>query len=81
MLTKAKTTGRTLERVRIVKRKQKRQKRRVLEAVPADWARWDQACEVEGLNWSEFTRRALEERTARVFATVKPVRRLAGVRK
>jgi len=81
MLTKAKTTGRTLERVRIVKRKQKRQKRRVLEAVPGDWDRWDQACAVEGLNWSEFTRRALEERSARVLSNVKPLRRVAGARK
>jgi hypothetical protein len=81
MLRKAKTKGPTLERVRIVKRRQKRQQRRVLESVAGDWVRWDQACAVEGLNWSEFTRRALEARAALVLATVKPVRRPAGVRK
>ena len=42
-----------------MKRVQKRNPRRLLEAVPEDWARWDAAARLAGLNWSEFTRRAL----------------------
>lgn len=59
MLTRAKTTG-PGKRVRFLRRKQKRNPRRLLEALPADWERWDRAAQAAGgLNWSEFTRRAL----------------------
>ncbi len=40
-------------------RQQKRNPRRLLESVPSDWSRWDMAADRVGLNWSEFTRRAL----------------------
>jgi len=59
MLTKPKTTGRGTV-VTFKRRKQKRNKRRLLEAVAGDWERWDAAAKVAGLNWSEFTRRALD---------------------
>jgi len=57
MLTRKKT-GPTLSTARI-KRKQKRKKRRLIEAVDQDWARWDAEAERQGLNFSEFARRAL----------------------
>jgi hypothetical protein len=41
------------------KRVQQRAPRRPLEATHGDFARWDAAAERVGLNWSEFTRRAL----------------------
>lgn len=44
------------------KRKQKRLPRRLLESPPHHWKRWDRYAKLEGLNWSEFTRRALEQR-------------------
>jgi len=47
------------EVVRFKRRKQKRLPRRLLEAVAEDWERWDAAARAAGLNWSEFTRRAL----------------------
>jgi hypothetical protein len=62
MLTKPATTG-SPTRVRFKRKKQKRNKRRLLESVDGDWARWDAAAEREGVNWSEFCRRALEART------------------
>jgi hypothetical protein len=52
--------GRT---VQFEKRKQKRNPRRLLESVQGDWDRWDEAAALEGVNWSEFCRRALEART------------------
>ena len=58
MLSKPKTTG-AGKVVRFKRRKQKRNPRRPLEAVAQDWERWDAAAETTGLNWSEFTRRAL----------------------
>lgn len=58
MLTRPKTTG-PGKVVRFRRRKQKRNPRRLLEAVPGDWERWDIAAKAAGLNWSEFTRRAL----------------------
>jgi hypothetical protein len=58
MLAPPKTTG-PGKTVRFKRRKQKRLPRRLLEAVPADWERWDAAARAAGLNWSEFTRRAL----------------------
>jgi len=61
MLTKPTTKGRATT-VRFKKRKQKRNPRRLLESVPADWEKWDRAASSEGLNWSEFARRALNFR-------------------
>lgn len=58
MLTKPKTSGAGTV-VKFRRRQQKRNPRRPLEAVPQDWARWDAAAEVLGINWSELTRRAL----------------------
>jgi len=52
------TKGRTLG-VAKIKRKQKRRKRRPLEAVDADWERWDAAADRLGLNFAELARRAL----------------------
>jgi len=66
-----------------MKRVQKRNPRRLLEAVPEDWARWDAATAVAGLNWSEFTRRALNAASAIVGAlpteTVAPRYTAAGI--
>lgn len=45
--------------MRFKRRKQERNPRRPLEAVAQDFERWDAAAERVGLNWSEFTRRAL----------------------
>lgn len=50
----------------VFRRKQKRLPRRLLESVEQDWARWDKYARLEGLNWSEFTRRALEQRCASI---------------
>ena len=58
MIGRKKTTGRTLSVGRI-KRKQERRKRRLVEAPDQDWARWDRAAKVSGLNFAEFARRAL----------------------
>lgn len=58
MIGPKKTSGRTLSVARI-KRKQKRRKRRLVEAPDQDWARWDRAAELSGLNFAEFARRAL----------------------
>jgi hypothetical protein len=60
-LTKHKTRGRVLE-ISKVRRRQKRQPRRLLESPPQDWKKWDRFAKMEGINWSEFTRRALEQR-------------------
>lgn len=66
-----------------MKRVQKRNPRRLLEAVPEDWARWDAATAIAGLNWSEFTRRALNAASAAVGAlpteTVSPRYAAAGI--
>lgn len=58
VLTKPKTTG-TAKVIRFKRRQQKRNPRRPLEAVAKDFERWDAAASRVGLNWSEFTRRAL----------------------
>jgi hypothetical protein len=58
MLAPPKKTG-PGQVVRFKRRTQKRQPRRLLESVPADWERWDAAARAAGLNWSEFARRAL----------------------
>jgi hypothetical protein len=76
MLTKPKTTG-VGKVVRFKRRKQKRLPRRPLEAVTQDWERWDAAAEASGLNWSEFTRRALN--TAADFVAEKPPAKLVAV--
>ncbi len=60
MLTKAKTTGGGTV-VRFKRRQQKRNPRRPLEAVAQDFEHWDAAAAYLGLNWSEFTRRVLNE--------------------
>jgi hypothetical protein len=52
------TKGRTLSVARI-KRKQKRRKRRLIEAADQDWERWDAYAERQGLNFAELARRAL----------------------
>lgn len=57
-----------------IKRKTKRKKRRLVEAVDQDWARWDQAAEALGLNWSEFARRAMNQAA---WLTEKPAQRVA----
>lgn len=76
MLSIPQTTGRG-RKVRFVARKQKRNPRKLLESVPEDWERWGRAAKLEGLNWSEFTRRALNERTERVLLEHAPTRKKA----
>ncbi len=49
------------------KRVQKRNFRRPLEAKPHEWQHWDSAAAVAGLNWSEFTRRALNAAVANLL--------------
>ncbi len=61
MLTKPKTDGPVLSK-RVVRRRQKRNPQRVTIATAKDWARWDVAADIEGVNFAEFTRRALEQR-------------------
>lgn len=61
-----KTSGRTLSVGRI-KRKQKRRKRRLVEAPDQDWARWDSAADKLGLNFAEFARRALNQSAGAVL--------------
>jgi hypothetical protein len=46
--------------------KQKRRPRRLLESDARDWARWNAAAKIEGVNWSTFARRALMARVAYV---------------
>lgn len=65
MMARPQTTG-PAKVVRFKRRKQKRLPRRLLESVPNDWERWDKCAKLEGLNWSEFTRRALEQRCASI---------------
>lgn len=40
----------------------KRKPRRLLEAEAALWKRWDRWAKLEGVSWSTFARRALEQR-------------------
>jgi hypothetical protein len=47
-------------------RVQIRKPRRLLEAPAPDWKRWDAVAKIEGISWSEFTRRALLQRTASI---------------
>lgn len=63
MIARAKREGRG-ELVKGFRRKQKRKPRRLLEAPEQDWKRWDAAATLEGINWSEFCRRALEARVS-----------------
>lgn len=62
-------SGKTLS-VSRVKRKQKRRKRRLLEANDSDWARWDAEAKLQNLNFAEMARRALDG-----FCTVSAMRR------
>lgn len=55
-----KTKGPTLSVGRI-KRKQRRRKRRLVEASDIDWDYWDSGAEALGLNFAELARRALTE--------------------
>jgi hypothetical protein len=66
MLVKPQLTG-PGKKVTFKRRKQKRNKTRVLESVDQDWAHWDEAAKAEGVNWSEFTRRALHVRAREVL--------------
>lgn len=59
-----KTTGPTLSVGRI-KRKQKRRKRRLVEAPDPDWELWDRAGLFLDLNFAELARRALNEYVTR----------------
>lgn len=52
--------------VRQKTRVQIRKPRRLLEAPPPDWKRWDAVAKIEGISWSEFARRALLQRTASI---------------
>ncbi len=63
MQTRPLRTGPTLSTGKI-RRKQKRKKRRLVEANDQDWARWDSAAAAMGLNFAEFARRALSWLTA-----------------
>ena len=63
MTYKRQQGGKTLSVAR-VKRKQKRKRRRLVEANDQDWARWDAAAERLGLAFAEYARRALERYTA-----------------
>jgi hypothetical protein len=53
-----KKAGPVLSTARI-KRRQKRRPRRLVESVPEDFARWDEAAGEMGLNFTEFARRAM----------------------
>lgn len=66
--------------MRFKRRKQKRLPRRLLESVPNDWERWDKCAKLEGLNWSEFTRRALEQRCASIEELERTARTEPSVR-
>jgi hypothetical protein len=66
MVARRKTTGASGDVVVFKRRTQKRLPRRLLESVPQDWDRWDKYAKLEGLNWSEFTRRALEQRCSSI---------------
>ena len=79
MLAPPKTTGRG-EIVRFKRRKQKRLPRRLLESVEKDWERWDRCAKLEGLNWSEFTRRALEQRCSSIEELERAARTEPAVR-
>ena len=68
MLAKPETKAPVKKIVRLKRRKQVRNPRRLLESVPNDWAYWDQGAAAEGVNWSEYTRRALHAYTREVLA-------------
>jgi hypothetical protein len=78
-LSKHKRTG-PGEVIRFKRRKQKRNPRRLLEAVKGDWERWDHFAKLEGLNWSEFTRRALEQRCSSISDLVDQADKLPVLR-
>lgn len=56
-----KKVGGTTISVGRIKRKQKRKKRRLVEAADIDWEYWDSGAEALGLNFAELARRALTE--------------------
>ena len=58
MLVKPTTTG-PGKVVRFKRRQVRRNPRRPLEAVQQDFERWDALAGATGINWSELTRRAL----------------------
>jgi hypothetical protein len=60
MLSKPQRTG-PGKKVVFRRRKQKRNKQRLLESVQSDWDRWEAAAGALGLNWSEFARRAMNQ--------------------
>jgi len=60
MLSPPETAGRG-KKVTFRRKKQQRNKRRLLESVKSDWDRWEAAAGALGLNWSEFARRALNQ--------------------
>lgn len=79
-----KTGGKTLSVGRI-KRKQKRRKRRLIEAADPDWQLWDAAGLLLDLNFAELARRALGEYVGRhcpelmrLHADVRPRRKFRG---
>lgn len=49
------------KKVTFRRKKQVRNKRRLLESVKSDWERWEAAAAALDLNWSEFARRALNQ--------------------
>lgn len=61
MLSKPTTEG-PGKPVRFTKRNQKRNPTKLIESTAKDWARWEKGASAEGVNFSEFTRRALEAR-------------------
>lgn len=67
MISRRKTEGKTLDVTRI-RRKQKRKRRRLVEANDIDWARWDAAAIMCGIPFTELARRALEAATNAVEA-------------
>ena len=69
MLTPKKTDGKG-KKVTFRRKKQVRNKRRLLESVDHDWARWDAAAKAEGLNWSEWARRSLNAAVPPELATL-----------
>lgn len=77
MIARAKTDG-PGKRIKFVRRKQKRLPRKVLESPQQDWDRWEHAAELEGINFTAFARRALEQRSSSVLELAQHARRANG---
>lgn len=75
-----KTKGKTLSVGRI-NRKQKRRKRRLVEAADPDWQLWDAAGLLLDLNFAELARRALGEYVARHCAELMRLHEPVGRRR